>query len=81
MAICSFKRLLFYNLQLLRGSCGVPPLVWQLSLKTVLAPHKEFGQKFGAVILENLGPKTCILSFFAILGFKMLIFGLPNGQF
>ena len=74
MAICSFKRL--FVLQFVAswgGLVGSPPLVWPISLKTVLAPHKEFGQKFGAVIFENLGPKTCILAFLVILGFKMFM--------
>ena len=81
MAICSFKRLFGLQFAASWGVLWGPPLVWQFSLKTVLAPHKEFDQKFGAVILKDLGPKACILAFLAILGFKMFIFGFPNGQF
>ena len=81
MAIYSFKRLFVLQFVASWGVLWAPPLVWQFSLKTVLAPHKEFDQKFGAVILEDLGPKACILAFLAILGFKMFIFGFPKGQF
>ena len=81
MAICSFKRLFVLQFAASWGVLwGPPPLVWEISLKTVLAPNKEFDQKFGAVILENLWPKTCILAFLAILGFKMFIFGLPKSH-
>ena len=37
-------------------------------------------RKFGACILENLGPKTCFLPFWSIAGFKMmfLVFQMAN---
>ena len=82
MAISSFKG--GSELQLLSswgGLLGPPPLVWPPSFKTVLGPHKEFGPKLGAVILENLGSKTCILQVLAVFGFKMFLFKLPSGHF
>ena len=39
----------------------------------VLGPHKGFGKKLGAVILENLGPKSCILPVVAILSFTLIL--------
>ena len=51
-----------------------PPWVWRFSLKTVLVPHKEFNQKFGPVIFENLASKTCIVAFLVGLGFQMVGF-------
>ena len=75
------KGVLSYNFCLLGGVFWGPPLVWPPSFKTVLGPHKEFGPKLGAVILENLGSKTCILQVLAVFGFKMFLFKLPSGHF
>ena len=57
------KARLCYKFCLLGGSCGAPPWFGNFPWKTALGPHKEFGPKFGAVILENLGPKSCIFQF------------------
>ena len=74
------KGVLSYNFCLLGGVFWGPPLVWPPSFKTVLGPHKEFGPKLGAVILDNLGSKTSILPVLAVFGLKMFIFKLPNGH-
>ena len=65
MAAFCFKMVFFWlekavyatNSVFLGGSCGVPPLVWPLSLLNGPPPHKEFNPKIAAVLLENLGSK------------------------
>ena len=53
----------------------------RFSLKTVLGPYKEFAQKFGPVILENLASKTFILAFLVSFGFQMVGFSFKMAGF
>ena len=57
------------------------PLGWRFSLKTVLGLYKEFAQKFGLVILENLPSKTFILAFLVSFGFQMVGFSFKMAGF
>ena len=66
----SFKRACLLQMVLFGGG---PPLGLAIILKTVLSPYKEFGQKFGPVILENLASKTCIFAFLTFWASKWSI--------
>ena len=74
----SFKRACLLQMVSFWWVLWDPPWVWRFSLKTVLGPFKEFDQKFGPVILENLASKTCVLtSVLQMVSFWGVLWGPP----